>query len=283
MSEKKKISSYPVLLTEWDWEKNNAQGIHPDDISIGSTIKVHWKCSLGHQWQATPNNRSRGQGCPICAGRKVEIGFNDLASKYPNIANSWHPTKNEDLLPTQVTSGSHKKVWWICEKGHSYQATIANRYYGKNCPYCANVKVLKGYNDLASQFPAIAEEWDYSKNSETPDNVLPGSNKKVWWKCKVCGHEWMANPNHRVYRHSGCPACSGRVSTPTENLSISNPELCKEWNKNRNSKKPSEYRPHSNQKVWWICSVCGYEWEAKISDRSNGTGCPMCAKKRTQK
>lgn len=269
---------YPELASEWHPSRNGY--VKPTMVSYSSGKKVWWLGKCGHEWQSSVDSRIKGVGCPICANKEVLEGFNDLATTHPLLASEWDYEKNGSLFPNTVTFGSDKKVWWICERGHSYQATIANRYYGKNCPYCANVKVLKGYNDLASQFPAIAEEWDYSKNSETPDNVLPGSNKKVWWKCKVCGHEWMANPNHRVYRHSGCPACSGRVSTPTENLSISNPELCKEWNKNRNSKKPSEYRPHSNQKVWWICSVCGYEWEAKISERSNGTGCPCCAGKK---
>ena len=141
MSEKQNIVSYPDLLAEWDWEKNNAIGLQPESISLGSVKKAYWKCKFGHKWEATPNNRSRGQGCPVCAGRKIEIGFNDFASRHPEIASDWHPQKNEDLLPTQVTSGSNKRIWWLCaECGHEWQTSVANRVAGKGCPVCSRIK-----------------------------------------------------------------------------------------------------------------------------------------------
>ena len=41
-----------------------------------------------------------------------------LAYRFPELSKEWHPTKNGDLTPYDVTVGSHKKVWWICSKGH---------------------------------------------------------------------------------------------------------------------------------------------------------------------
>ena len=271
----------PELASEWHPTRNGY--ITPEMVSYASGKKIWWLGKCGHEWLAVIANRISGNGCPICSNKKVLEGFNDLQTTHPQLAKEWDYNKNGSLLPKSVTYGSDQKVWWICSEGHSFQATISNRCNGKGCPYCSNTKVLKGYNDLASQYPDIAAEWNYSKNSETPDNVLSGSNKKVWWKCKQCGYEWRTNPNHRVYRHSGCPACSGRVATKQKNLLIVNSELCKEWNYQRNIKLPIEYCPQSNQKVWWKCSVCGYEWQAKISDRSKGTGCPCCAGKKIVK
>ncbi len=272
---------YPEIAAEWHPTKNGY--VTPEMVSYSSGKKVWWLGKCGHEWSAVIANRIKGYGCPICANKEVLEGFNDLETTHPLLAKEWDCAKNGLLSPKDITFGSDKKVWWVCSNGHSYQATVSNRYYGKSCPYCSNVKVLKGFNDLASQYPEIADEWDYSKNRETPDQVMPGSNKRIWWKCNVCGHEWTAQPNHRVYRQSGCPACSGRVATSTENLLIANPELCKEWNMARNKKPPSEYRPLSSQKVWWVCSTCGYEWNAKISERSKGTGCPCCAGKKVLK
>lgn len=282
-------SKNEYLLQEWNYEKNQSVSSHTEHTT--SKTKVWWKCLLcGHEWETAICYRHKGSGCPKCAKKKVSVSRKtpspgqSLEDTFPNVAKEWHSTKNGTLLPSDVSGKSHQKVWWLGECGHEWEAIVSSRTNGSGCPYCSVQKVLRGYNDLETLYPSIALEWHPTKNGTlSPSDFTAKSNKKFWWKCPMCDHEWMANPNHRVYRHSGCPACSGRVSTPTENLSISNPELCKEWNKNRNSKKPSEYRPHSNQKVWWICSVCGYEWEAKISDRSNGTGCPMCAKKRTQK
>ena len=71
---------------------------------------------------------------------------------FPILAKEWHPEKNGELTPKEVTSKSGKKVWWICPKEHSYEATVHNRT-GNNsgCPYCAGQKSLN--LDLFSNVP----------------------------------------------------------------------------------------------------------------------------------
>lgn len=65
-----------------------------------------------------------------------------LMEYYPELAKQWHPTKNGDLQPIDITKASNKKVWWICDKGHEWQATINNRSMrGTGCPYCAGRKM----------------------------------------------------------------------------------------------------------------------------------------------
>lgn len=112
----------PELVKEWHPTKNG--DLNPDSISFGSVKKVWWRCAHSHEWEASPNNRSNGQGCPYCSGRRVLVGFNDLATVEPDIAATWHPAKNGDLTPDQVTRGSHKKVWWTCEHGHEWEASV---------------------------------------------------------------------------------------------------------------------------------------------------------------
>lgn len=83
----------------------------------------------------------KGQGCPYCAGKKILIGFNDLQSQYPEIAAEWHPTNNGDLKPTDVMSGSNKKVWWLGKCGHEWQAAISARCKSRQgCPLCFQQK-----------------------------------------------------------------------------------------------------------------------------------------------
>ena len=53
---------------EWDYEKNG--DLRPEMVSVGSADKVWWKCSKGHEWQATIDSRNRGNGCPICRKNK---------------------------------------------------------------------------------------------------------------------------------------------------------------------------------------------------------------------
>ena len=34
----------------------------------------------------------------------------------PRLAQEWHPTKNDDLTPRDITPNYAKKVWWLCKK-----------------------------------------------------------------------------------------------------------------------------------------------------------------------
>ena len=64
---------------------------------------------------------------------------NCLVTLNPELSKQWHPTKNGDLTPYDVTTNSHKKIWWNCIKSddHIWLSTIANRNYGRECPYCS--------------------------------------------------------------------------------------------------------------------------------------------------
>ena len=125
----------PALAKEWHQEKNN--GLTPTDVMLNSHEKVWWKCSKGHEWQATVAHRSRGRGCPYCAGRYVITGENDLQTVNPALANEWNYEKNNGLTPLDVMPNSHKKAWWKCSAGHEWQASIADRNRGRGCLQCA--------------------------------------------------------------------------------------------------------------------------------------------------
>ena len=205
--EKHYLTENTKLMAEWDWEKNEKS---PDQYTLGSGQKVWWKCKTGHEWQAIIANRARGGSCPYCSGRCVTYGKNDLLTTYPKIAKEWHPTKNGELNPSQVGPKSNKKVWWLCNNGHEWQATIENRTDGKGCPYCSGRLVVSGINDLQTKNKELADEWNYEKNYPiTPDKVMPGNNKKYWWTCKKCGFIWKASINSRS-RGAGCPKCAKR-------------------------------------------------------------------------
>ena len=127
-----------ALLSQWDSKKNETNTLQT--VSYGSKKKVWWQCSLGHAYAASVSSRTmRSCGCPYCAGKKVLPGFNDLASVEPEIALQWHPTLNGTLTPEMVTTGSRRKVWWVCDLGHVWKAAIYSRTGQKKCgcPVCA--------------------------------------------------------------------------------------------------------------------------------------------------
>lgn len=282
---KKSLSvTNPELVEEWDYNKNAP--LLPNCITSGVGKKVWWKCSKGHEWEATVLSRSRGNGCPYCSGLYAIVGETDLATIRPDLLNEWDYEKNSSISPHDITAGSGKKVWWKCSKGHSwetsicYVAKIRNERKSSCCPYCSGQKVLAGYNDLATIKPELAKEWNYERNKDfTPDTVAKTSHIKVWWKCSN-GHEWEAFISYRS-SGSGCPICSNRqLLQGVNDLSTTNPELAKEWDYDKNGNlQPTGFTPTSQQKVFWKCSVCGNSWESKISSRVHGSGCLFCSGK----
>ena len=124
----------PSLSKEWNYEKNN--GLTPADVMPNSAQKVWWKCSQGHEWEASINSRNNGIGCPYCSGRFAIKGQNDLQTVNPTLVKEWNFEKNNGLTPADVMPNSDKKVWWKCNKGHEWQATIGSRNRGNGCPVC---------------------------------------------------------------------------------------------------------------------------------------------------
>ena len=206
-------TTHPEIAAQWHPTKNGTRT--PQSVVGGNRAKVWWQCEKGHEWQAIILSRtSAGHGCPVCAGKVVIPGKNDLASAFPAVAAQWHPTKNGALTPSQVTPYSNRKAWWICDKGHEYNSLISRRVQCvSGCPYCTGRKVLPGFNDLATKEPRLSEEWAQDLNGTlTPQAVTAGSHKKVWWRCSE-EHVWKAVVSSRTgARRHGCPVCAGRVN-----------------------------------------------------------------------
>lgn len=203
----------PELLSEWDFDKNAPDT--PETVSAKSSRSFWWKCKCGHEWQANPCQRARGDGCPYCSGHRVWKGFNDLATVNPSLVAEWNYDKNGNLMPDQITASSNKKVWWKCEYGHEWQTSVAHRNLdGTGCPYCSGLYVVVGKTDLATVNPVLAKEWHPTKNKElTPQKVTASSEKRVWWLCPICNFEWMAKPALRNLQGTGCPMCKKRNRT----------------------------------------------------------------------
>ncbi len=148
----------------------------PDQVSAQSGRKIWWQCEKGHVWQSTINKRIRGDGCPYCSGHRPSKEY-CLQTCYPAIAAQWHPERNKGLTPRDVTLGSGRNVWWQCEKGHEWKASVSNRSRrGHNCPYCADRS--KRLGSVAEARPDLLGEWNYGKNTKTPQDCSARSNKK---------------------------------------------------------------------------------------------------------
>ncbi len=268
---------YPEIAKQWHPTKNG--DLKPTQVGKGSKEKVWWICDSGHEWELSIDKRVNGQNCPYCTGRKRIQGFNDLQTLYPEIAKQWHPTKNGNLKATDVKPASHKVIWWICEKQHIWKSSVKKRALGQDCPYCEGIGILEGKNDLFTLYPEIAKQWHPTKNGDLkPTQIGSNNSKNVWW-LGPCGHEWQMSTAKRVKQNCGCYYCnSSRILEGFNDLETKKPEIAKQWHPTKNGDLlPNMVFPSSSKKVWWL-GPCGHEWQAVISSRTNGNGCPICSK-----
>ena len=282
----------PILLEEWDYDKNSP--LLPDDVSAGSDRKIWWKCKKGHQWQARMANRAlKHRGCPYCSNQRLLVGYNDLKTTNPKLVDEWCWEKNTYISPENVFSGSSTKVWWKCNLGHIWEASISSRSRGSGCPYCAGKAVLPGFNDLETTNPELSSEWNYEKNHgltnkngidiSMPSAVTNNSNQKVWWRCSL-GHEFESIIANRTNKGVGCPYCSNRlVLVGFNDIATTSPELIREWNYEKNGDVlPTNITLKSVRKIWWRCEY-GHEWLTSPYVRYLGCGCPTCSATSTSK
>ena len=270
-------TTHPELAAEWDYEKN--AGLIPEEVTAGKDMKAWWRCPRGHSWEAFIYSRKAGSGCPVCSGNTLLPGFNDLATVKPELVSEWDYDRNTDMTPDTVSAGTSRKAWWKCDKGHGWRASIVSRVGGNNCPVCAGKMVIKGVNDLESINPLLAGEWDFERNSVTPDSVTAGSSKKFWWKCSK-GHGWRTTVAARM-GGTGCPFCVGKEIMPGLNdLKTMHPDVVDNyWDYGKNAAvNPNTIASSSKMKVWWKCGK-GHSWKSKVCDAVHN-GCPICSNRR---
>ena len=217
----------------------------------------------GHIADASPNRYKKGEGCGVCRGLQIQQGINDLATLHPHLIKEWHPTKNGELTPHDVTQSSGKKVWWQCEKGHEWEATVVKRTDGRGCPYCSNRKVLKGYNDLATTHPHYVK---YFANIENAYTHTHSSGKRVELKCPNCGYKKQMGINKLTHQGFSCDLCSDGISYPEKIMSSVltklNIEFTKQMSYDNGKHKYDFYLPKYNA-ILETHGMQHYEWQGR--------------------
>jgi hypothetical protein len=177
-----------------------------------------------------------------------------------------------------VITGSNKKLFWKCSLGHRYKATVSDRMgnvkkelKGTSCPFCANQKILVGFNDLETTHPQIAKEadgWD-------PSTVIAGTSQKRNWRCPL-NHTYVTRVSLRALRGYKCPVCANKNVLPGFNdLATTDPEIAASafnWD-------PRTVTRGSAEKRQWTCSE-GHIYQSPPMARTGGRGCAYCAHQR---
>lgn len=291
------------ILHFWNYLENVNQ--HPHRLSFLDNDNYQWKCDSGHSFSMSIFQMFyyyqflKMNPCPQCHKKWKEKGLEKPRREKPNlskpkpgksfgdlrpdISKTWDVHRNGKYTPYDFSQFSVKRFWWICEHGHSFDCTLANRNkYG--CPVCKGWRVAVGFNDLGTQRPDIARMWHPTMNGDlTPYDVTPGADKLIWWQCPIDEeHVWQQQPwsltaprRDKVKTH-GCPYCSKHRVSDENSLLINRPDVLLKWDYDKNDKDPGEYSVYSNKKVWWICED-GHSWKATIiSATYSNAGCPTC-------
>jgi len=185
--------SHPEIASQaYAWDSST--------LTAGSNKIMAWQCQEGHIYNMKVQSRLVSGKCPVCIGRILKAGYNDLKTTFPDVASSacgWDPET--------VTGGSSEVRKWQCPEGHVYESRVQERTRSDKttgCPVCTGKIILIGYNDLKTRFPDIAREAD----GWNPQSFTYRSNKKMPWKCSE-GHKWKAIIGNRTTGHH-CPSCA---------------------------------------------------------------------------
>lgn len=266
-----------VVASEWHPTLNGL--LSPHDVLSGSGKAVWWLCKESHPYEQSPYNRTNSKkrlGCPYCGMQRLLVGFNDFETRFPELALEWDFESNSPLTPSQVMVSAKATYSWICQVGHTWEATTKSRAMGRGCHVCSNYQVVSGVNDLETLHPHLAREFLPELNGGLhPSQIGAGDNRNYIWKCEK-GHEYPANVNNRV-RGRTCGVCANRLLVSGVNdLATTHPHLLREWDYLENTVSPASIFGGHQHKIFWICAY-GHKWQASPSSRISGRGCRTCA------
>ena len=255
-----------------DYKKNEKEGIDVKNLTVGSRKKVWFLCSKNHSWLGEFKGASGN--CPYCIGKRVLVGFNDLRTRFPAIAQEWHPTKNGLSSPEDFTAYSGKHAFWLCPKcGDTYSASISNRTKGRGCPCCVNKKLVRGINDFETVYPELVSEWS-DKNALRPFEIRYNDDKqKVFWNLKN-GLEIFTTAKRRIRRFN----TPTKKSFTMKKYVLENEDFLKvHWNERLNNCAYCDI-PAKNKKYRWRCVRCGNSslYATIESAKKNACVCSVC-------
>ncbi len=229
-------------------------------------------------------------------GYKYDTELHNLMAGYkPRVVRTTNPfslenislwiklnNRNFKLVESGEYFGNRKSLKLYCNKCKEiFNSNWFQISHGYGCAICEGIQIGER-NSFEYLQPELAKEWS-SKNKILPSELSANSSKKILWECSKCKYEWCTSVNKRNIG-SGCPACSGRVLTDRNRLSIIHPKISSEWHSSKNGNlKPYDILSGTEKKAWWICSECGYEWESSVKSRTmSKRGCPSCADKQKE-
>ena len=140
---------YPDIA-KWYSAKNlrTADEIFPDVVT-----PFVWDCpDCGGEYNALMKDVVSGEyTCPFCDDRLTLPGFNDFATRHPDLMKEYNYIANYITTDSNnISEKSNEPLWWICPKNpeHHYRMSPARKllFQKRNkeaCPYCKGLRRKK--------------------------------------------------------------------------------------------------------------------------------------------
>ena len=266
---------FPEYEKYYDKSKNN-RPFH--SLAAKSNDTVWWICDKGHSFLRSVCylNVAGKFRCPVCTGRTIVAGENDLMSEYPELYDIWDYAKNE-ADPTMLSPKANVKYNFTCSKGHSY-ATYLNTLIDHNfrCFVCDNVIVQEGVNSLLDTNFELCREISENEPRKSTE-FIKSSAYSMLWKCPECSGEYHAEIREREVGDDSCPYCNGRRTQFGINSLIDTHQLLAAEFSPENNCTAGKIRKNSKKWVKWICPDCNGTYSKQVCEREVGDdSCPYC-------
>lgn len=269
-------SNSPALQW-WDHERNTEKDYRT--ATVLARRECWWVCpDCGHQFTAQVKTMAERPECPVCEQKRRDEWAAEYAklktmtiAEVPELKAAF---AEDGLDPREVPVVTWKQIRFRCSAGH-HPRLSPTTFLKSGCQFC-RPKPSKDDRTLAKIHPEIAEQWHPTKNGTlTPDSVVWSSKRSAWWRADCCGTEWQERICDRdKYDRMRCRNCD----TILGSLAWQDPGLAAEWDET-NPVSAWQIRPQASLSFTplWVCSVDPtHKWQAPLTSRSVGAGCPDC-------
>jgi hypothetical protein len=237
---------------------------------------------------------------PVCQGLSVcgrlncdKCHHRSFASYDAAKVSMWSPQNKQHPSQMPLYKNDIKFCFDCKDCGHVFSSTLNNISKGQWCPYCttSNKKVC-GDRECTFCFPNSFASYDSekvaawaSRNIQQPWQVTKSSDKKNWFDCSDCYHQFECSPLN-VSQGRWCPYCASRKLCDIEGCfhchersfaSYHETEKVQAWS-GINKKEPWQMTLYSNEFVAFDCYKCGHQFSKAVCHISYGGWCPYCTR-----
>lgn len=257
---KKCVIDNPILISEWDWDKNDELELDPNYLTLGSGKKAWWKCAKGHHWMCSIASRNQGHNCPFCCRNKListDEFFQMILRYNPNI----------ELLSEYI--GENKKIKFKCKNCgmifEKYSYVLTKEWA---CPNCSAIKRKK------IELEKLKQKIYIEDNSIEIIGEYVNCHTKIECRCLRCGNIFKMTPIN-IKSGQRCPKCG--IKKNAKRQTKKKEDFIQELHDiNPNIEIIGEYI-NSHTKLEASCLLCGNHWLVTPQDLLHGNGCPKCS------